>query len=127
MPYSGSYTIFPYSMEWNDLSLRALMSGPTNFDWSSLETLLNTVASRGHQTVFRVYLDYQGKSTGLSQYLLDAGLSTHSYTDTTATTGEASRRITKTRSGATNTSTSDWSVTDEESVAARFYRVVGSQ
>jgi hypothetical protein len=26
----------------------------------------------------------------------------------------------------TNTSTSDWSVTDEESVAARFYRVVGS-
>jgi len=27
----------------------------------------------------------------------------------------------------TNTSTSDWSITDEESVAARFYRVVGSQ
>jgi hypothetical protein len=27
----------------------------------------------------------------------------------------------------TNTSTSDWSVTDEESIAARFYRVVGSQ
>ena len=81
MPYSGSYTTFPYSMEWNYLSLRALMSGPTNFDWSSLETLLNTVAGRGHQTVFRVYLDYPGKSTGLPQYLLDAGLATHSYTD----------------------------------------------
>jgi hypothetical protein len=57
------------------------MIGPTNFDWSSLETLLNTVASRGHQTVFRVYLDYPGKSTGLPQYLLDAGLATHNYTD----------------------------------------------
>src|SRR5882672_3618774 len=81
MPYSGSYTTFPYSMEWNYLSLRALMSGPTNFDWSSLDTLLNTVASRGHQTVFRVYLDYPGKPTGLPQYLLDAGLTTQSYTD----------------------------------------------
>jgi Domain of unknown function (DUF4832) len=81
MPYSGNYTTFPHSMEWNYLSLRALMSGPTNFDWSSLETLLNPVASRGHQTVFRVYLDYPGKTTGLPQYLLDAGLATHSYTD----------------------------------------------
>jgi hypothetical protein len=27
----------------------------------------------------------------------------------------------------TNTSTSDWSVTDEASASARFYRVVGSQ
>ena len=81
MPYSGSYTTFPYSMEWNYLSLRSLMSGPTNFDWTSLDTLLNTVASRGHQTVFRVYLDYPGKTTGLPQYLLDAGLVTHSYTD----------------------------------------------
>ena len=43
--------------------------------------MLNTVASRGHQTVFRVYLDYPGKTTGIPQYLLDAGLATHSYTD----------------------------------------------
>ncbi len=81
LPYSGSYATFPHSLEWNYLSLRSLMSGPSNFDWSSLEILLNSVASRGHQTVFRVYLDYPGKSTGLPQYLLDAGLVTHSYTD----------------------------------------------
>ena len=81
MPYSGAYTTFPHSMEWNYLSLRALMSGPTTFDWTSLETLLDTVASRGRQTVFRVYLDYPGKSTGLPQYLLDAGLATRTYTD----------------------------------------------
>ncbi|HYG21356.1 MAG TPA: DUF4832 domain-containing protein [Verrucomicrobiae bacterium] len=81
MPYSGNYTTFPHSMEWNYVSLRDLMSGPTNFNWSSLETLLNAVAGRGHQTVFRVYVDYPGKSTGLPQYLLDAGLETHSYSD----------------------------------------------
>ena len=81
MPYAGSYTSFPYSMEWSYLPLRALMSGPTNFDWSSLDSLLNIVANRGHQTVFRIYLDYPGQSTGIPQYLLDAGLATHSYTD----------------------------------------------
>ncbi|HWX20947.1 MAG TPA: DUF4832 domain-containing protein [Candidatus Binatia bacterium] len=81
MPYVGSYSTFPYSMEWSYLPLRSLMTGPTNFDWSSLDALLSTVASRGHQTVFRVYLDYPAEPTGIPQYLLDAGLVTHSYTD----------------------------------------------
>jgi Domain of unknown function (DUF4832) len=81
MPYSGSYTTFPYSMEWNYLPLRSLMTGPTNFNWSSLDQLLSNVASRGHQTVFRIYLDYPTLSTGIPQYLLDAGLITHSYND----------------------------------------------
>src|ERR1017187_1179838 len=74
MPYSGSYTTFPYSMEWNYLPLRSLMTGPTNFNWSSLDQLLSNDASRGHQTVFRVYLDYPTLPTGIPQYLLDAGL-----------------------------------------------------
>jgi hypothetical protein len=81
MPYQGAYSTFPYSMEWNYLPLRSLMSGPTNFDWSTLEALLSDVASRGHQTVFRVYLDYPTLPTGIPQYLLDAGLATYSYTD----------------------------------------------
>jgi hypothetical protein len=81
MPYQGAYTTFPHSMEWNYLPLRSLMSGPTNFNWASLDALLNNVASRGHQTVFRIYLDYPRLPTGIPQYLLDAGLATHSYTD----------------------------------------------
>jgi hypothetical protein len=81
MPYAGSYSTFPYSMEWNYLPLRALMTGPTNFNWSSLDSLLNADASRGHQTVFRVYLDYPTLSPGIPQYLLDDGLATYSYTD----------------------------------------------
>jgi hypothetical protein len=31
--------------------------------------------------VFRIYLDYPGKTTGIPQYLLDAGLATNSYND----------------------------------------------
>ena len=81
MPYAGSYTSFPYSMEWGYLPLRALMTGPTNFDWSSLDALLSTDALRGHQTVFRVYLDYPTQPTGIPQYLLDAGLITYGYND----------------------------------------------
>jgi hypothetical protein len=81
MPYEGSYSTFPHSMEWGYLPLRSLMSGPTNFDWTSLDTLISNIARRGHQTVFRVYLDYPTLSTGIPQYLLDAGLITHSYTD----------------------------------------------
>ncbi len=81
MPYRGSYTTFPYSMEWSYLPLRSLMSGPTNFDWSRLDSLLASDRARGHQTVFRVYLDYPKLPTGIPQYLLDDGLKTHSYND----------------------------------------------
>ena len=81
MPYSGSYTTFPYSMEWSYLPLRLLMTGPTNFNWSSLDTLLSNDVGRGHQTIFRVYLDYPTLPTGIPQYLLDAGLITYTYDD----------------------------------------------
>jgi hypothetical protein len=81
MPYSGSYTTFPYSMEWSYLPLRSLMTGPTNFNWTSLDTLLATDAARSHHTVFRVYLDYPTLPTGIPQYLLDGGLTTYNYTN----------------------------------------------
>ncbi len=81
MPYAGSYATFPHSMEWGYVPLRSLMSGPTNFDWTRLDTLIGNIANRGHQAVFRIYLDYPTLPTGIPQYLLDAGLVTHSYTD----------------------------------------------
>jgi hypothetical protein len=81
MPYQGDYATFPYSMEWNYLSLRALMTGPTNFNWASLDSLISDIATRGHQTVFRIYLDYPTLPSGIPQYLLDAGLATYGYAD----------------------------------------------
>ena len=94
--YAGTYTTFPYSMEWNYLPLRSLMTGPNTFNWTSLDQLLNNVASRGHQTAFRIYLDYPTKPTGIPQYLLDAGLATHNYNDY-GNNGISVSPITKTR------------------------------
>jgi hypothetical protein len=81
MPYAGSYDTFPYSMEWFYLPLRDVMTGPQQFRWTALERQLNDIAARGHQAVFRFYLDYPGKPTGIPQYLLDQGLATHAYND----------------------------------------------
>jgi len=81
LPKVGSYDSFPYSMEWGDLPLSALMTGPTNFNWTPFENILDDIASRGHQAVFRVYLDYPRRITGIPQYLLDAGLVTSAYDD----------------------------------------------
>ncbi|MEO1085975.1 MAG: hypothetical protein AAFY88_17185, partial [Acidobacteriota bacterium] len=60
MPYqaSGGFSGFPHSLEYQYLAMRDLMTGPATFDWAPLEALLDDVASRGKQTVFRVYLDF---------------------------------------------------------------------
>jgi hypothetical protein len=81
MPYAGDYQTFPYSMEWFYLPLSDVMTGPRQFHWGALERQLDDVAARGHQAVFRFYLDYPGKPSGVPQYLLDQGLVTHPYTE----------------------------------------------
>jgi hypothetical protein len=80
-PFAGSHTNFPHSMEYTHFPLGALMTGPTNFNWSPLEAALNEIAQRGHQAIFRIYIDYPTHSTGIPQFLLDAGLSTRVYDD----------------------------------------------
>lgn len=81
IPYAGSYTTFPHSMEWFYLPVNAVMSGPQTFDWTALDDQLNAIASRGHHAAFRFYLDLPTKPSGIPQYLLDGGLRTHSYND----------------------------------------------
>lgn len=81
IPFQGSYSQFPYSMEWSYFPLNAVMTGPDTFDWSSIDAALDDIASRGHQTALRFYLDYPTKPSGIPQYLLDGGLATHSYSD----------------------------------------------
>jgi hypothetical protein len=81
LPYRGTYA-FPHSMEWFYLPLNVLMTGPSAFTFDAgLEPLLADVASRGHQAVFRVYLDYPTLPTGVPQFLLSAGLVMRPYTD----------------------------------------------
>ncbi|MFS0788825.1 DUF4832 domain-containing protein [Shouchella sp. 1P09AA] len=69
----------PYSMEFFYIGLNDIMQHFDEFDWSKLETKLNDVASRGNQAIFRVYLDYPHRPSGIPPFLLDLGLETKDY------------------------------------------------
>lgn len=75
VPYSGDKRDnFPHSLEFNYLPLGRLMTGMNEFNWQPLEKLLDDVASRGHQTVFRVWMVYPGHDEGIPKFLIEDGL-----------------------------------------------------
>ncbi|MGE5583310.1 MAG: DUF4832 domain-containing protein [Bacillota bacterium] len=78
-PGRDNYDRFPYSMEYFYMPLRQLMVDNNKFDWSDLEMNLNSIASRGNQAVFRIYLDYPQRATGIPDFLLKNGLKTYKY------------------------------------------------
>ena len=82
VPYAGQGRSFPHSLEFNYLPLASLMTGPTNFDWSPMERLLDGIASRGCQSVVRIYMEYPRKPTGVPEYLIQAGLKVRAWTNT---------------------------------------------
>jgi hypothetical protein len=84
VPYLGSRTNFPHSLEWDYTQLSELMTGPTNSNWAPLEAKLDAAASRGHQFFARFYLEWPGRKTGVPQFLIDEGLTMRSWTNTNA-------------------------------------------
>lgn len=73
---------FPHSMEFNYLPLSKLVIDVDKYDWNPLEKLLDDIASRGNQTVFRVFLEYPGKKNCIPKFLIDGGLTVHKYKNT---------------------------------------------
>ena len=65
---------FPHSLEFDYVRLADVMTGPNTFDWQPLESRLDRIASRGCQSVFRVWIEYPKKRTGLPQFLIDSGV-----------------------------------------------------
>ena len=55
----------PYTMEWLTLPVSDVVTGPGTYSWTTLEAHLNAIASRGHQTVLRFYVDYPGRSSSM--------------------------------------------------------------
>jgi len=80
VPYAGQgmkpdgSEVFPHSLEFNYLPLSDVVIGEKKYDWQPLEKLLNDIASREHQTVFRFWMEYPGHEEGIPQYLIDDGL-----------------------------------------------------
>jgi Domain of unknown function (DUF4832) len=75
VPYARPHADrFPHSMEFNYVPLSELMTGPDEFNWQPLEKLLDDIASRRHQTVFRIWMEYPGREDGIPKFLQDAGV-----------------------------------------------------
>ena len=75
LPYQGDKTaMFPHSMEYNNIAYSTLVKGYNQFDWQPLEAMLNDISSRGHQAVFRIYLEYPDQKTGIPEFLVKDGL-----------------------------------------------------
>ena len=71
---------FPHSTEFFYVPLKDLMNGPHGFTFETgLEPQLLSISGRGHQAVFRVYLDYPGRASGIPTILLDGGLVVRQY------------------------------------------------
>lgn len=78
VPYQGDRRDkFPHSMEFNYIPLSSLVKNYDDYDWKRLDNLLGDVASRGHQTVFRIYLEYPNDPNGkgaIPPFLIADGL-----------------------------------------------------
>lgn len=82
VPYAGEYPNgFSHSMEFDYISYASLVKGYDRFDWTPLEQLLTQVSRRGHHAIFRVYLEYPGKSGSIPQFLINDGLKVTKYLD----------------------------------------------
>jgi hypothetical protein len=83
VPYQADVrSFFPHSMEFNYLSYGALVRGYDEYNWQPLEALLDDIASRGHQAVFRIYLEYPDKKGVIPKFLIEDGLKVHKYLNT---------------------------------------------
>jgi hypothetical protein len=82
VPYaSAGAASFPHSMEFSYFPLSALVNGYDLYDWTPLEKLLNEAAGRGHQAVFRVYLEWPGRDGSIPAFLIKDGLKVYKFRD----------------------------------------------
>jgi hypothetical protein len=74
VPYQADVqSRFPHSMEFNYLPYSSIVKGYHEFDWEPLEKMLNDIASRGHQAVFRIFLEYPNRKEIIPEFsMLDA-------------------------------------------------------
>ncbi|MGI9447723.1 MAG: DUF4832 domain-containing protein, partial [Pirellulales bacterium] len=72
---------FPHSMEFNYLALSELVVGENQYNWEPLNFLLNDIASRQKQAIFRIWMEYPGKEHGIPKYLVKKGVRVTEWTN----------------------------------------------
>ena len=72
----------PYSLVYQYVSWKELEPREGDYQFKSWESRVwNSPQARGKQVIFRVYLDYPSKPSGVPDWLLAKGLKTRPYTD----------------------------------------------
>ncbi len=80
VPYEADVrTVFPHALEFNYLAYSAMVKGYDEFDWKPMESMLDRMAARGHQAVFRIHLEYPGKKGIIPEFLVKDGLKVHKW------------------------------------------------
>ncbi|MCG8600841.1 MAG: DUF4832 domain-containing protein [Verrucomicrobiales bacterium] len=76
VPYveADGWDQFPHSLEFHYFSIRDLMTGYDEFNWSPIEEKLAITQARGCQLTFRVMMEYPGKPNQIPQFLIDEGV-----------------------------------------------------
>lgn len=75
VPYQGEgKSRFPHSLEFNYIPFASMVKGEEQFDWSEMDSMLNDISSRGHQAIFRVYIEYPGKKSSIPSFLIEGGM-----------------------------------------------------
>lgn len=75
VPYQGDVRArFPHSLEFNYVPYSDIVKGYDEFNWGPLESMLDDIASRGHQAVIRIFLEYPGRESAIPRFLIADGL-----------------------------------------------------
>ena len=77
VPFTGSFTsrsMIPTSMEFFYIPLNKIMTAENTWDFSELEYNIENIKERGHQTIFRIYLDYPDEPNGTPDFFWDLGI-----------------------------------------------------
>ena len=81
-PYPNAVKISqPYSMVFQYISWRELEPQPGRYQFDAWEKSWNEGAAQGKHVIFRVYVDYPKKPSGLPDWLREAGVNETAYTD----------------------------------------------
>lgn len=68
---SGNNETDAISLEFSYMLFNDIVADSGQYDWSAAETILNAIASRGHQAIFRFRYVYPGWETSVPNYIKD--------------------------------------------------------
>ncbi len=81
VPFAGENNAIPSSMEFFSMPMNAIEKQRNVFDFTDFENQLSEISARGHQAIFRIYLDYPEMENGTPDFFWDDGIEKLYYTN----------------------------------------------